>query len=87
IGQMQVIHCICSKCFCLPSKRRIKKRPRVLTLLSLPEDVLFHILKWLPAEDILAIRASQPVPRQGPEHSPVYSYLRIMFTVSSHQSR
>ncbi|XP_020862531.1 cyclin-F isoform X1 [Phascolarctos cinereus] len=55
-----VIHCRCSKCFCLPSKRRIKKRPRVLTLLSLPEDVLFHILKWLPAEDILAIRAVHP---------------------------
>ncbi|XP_028904932.1 cyclin-F [Ornithorhynchus anatinus] len=55
-----VIHCRCSRCFCLPSKRRIRKRPRVLTLLSLPEDVLFHILKWLPAEDILAIGAVHP---------------------------
>ncbi|KFV44072.1 Cyclin-F, partial [Tyto alba] len=44
-----VIHCRCSRCFSFPSKRRIKKRPRVLTLLSLPEDVLFHVLKGLPA--------------------------------------
>uniref|UniRef100_A0A8D0LB35 Cyclin-F n=1 Tax=Sphenodon punctatus TaxID=8508 RepID=A0A8D0LB35_SPHPU len=35
----------------------IRKRPRVLTLLSLPEDVLFHVLKGLPAEDILSLRA------------------------------
>ncbi|KFZ49187.1 Cyclin-F, partial [Podiceps cristatus] len=40
-----VIHCRCSRCFSFPSKRRIRKRPRVLTLLSLPEDVLFHVLK------------------------------------------
>ncbi|NWU70260.1 CCNF protein, partial [Pterocles burchelli] len=52
-----VVHCRCSRCFSFPSKRRIRKRPRVLTLLSLPEDVLFHILKGLPAEDILSIRA------------------------------
>ncbi|XP_067389439.1 cyclin-F isoform X2 [Emydura macquarii macquarii] len=52
-----VIHCRCSRCFSFPSKRRIRKRPRVLTLLSLPEDVLFHVLKGLPAEDILSIRA------------------------------
>uniref|UniRef100_A0A8C8R8C1 Cyclin-F n=1 Tax=Pelusios castaneus TaxID=367368 RepID=A0A8C8R8C1_9SAUR len=52
-----VIHCRCSRCFSFPSKRRIRKRPRVLTLLSLPEDVLFHVLKGLPAEDILSLRA------------------------------
>ncbi|NXJ93213.1 CCNF protein, partial [Corythaixoides concolor] len=52
-----VIHCRCSRCFSFPSKRRIRKRPRVLTLLSLPVDVLFHILKNLPAEDILSVRA------------------------------
>ncbi|NXC20994.1 CCNF protein, partial [Corythaeola cristata] len=52
-----VIHCRCSRCFSFPSKRRIRKRPRVLTLLSLPVDVLFHILKCLPAEDILSVRA------------------------------
>ncbi|NXL48447.1 CCNF protein, partial [Podilymbus podiceps] len=52
-----VIHCRCSRCFSFPSKRRIRKRPRVLTLLSLPEDVLFHVLKGLPAEDLLSIRA------------------------------
>uniref|UniRef100_A0A663LRX5 Cyclin-F n=1 Tax=Athene cunicularia TaxID=194338 RepID=A0A663LRX5_ATHCN len=44
-------------CFSFPSKRRVRKRPRVLTLLSLPEDVLFHVLKGLPAEDILSVRA------------------------------
>ncbi|NXR05289.1 CCNF protein, partial [Sagittarius serpentarius] len=52
-----VIHCRCSRCFSFPTKRRIRKRPRVLTLLSLPEDVLFHVLKGLPAEDILSVRA------------------------------
>ncbi|KFV62469.1 Cyclin-F, partial [Dryobates pubescens] len=43
-----VIHCRCSRCFAFPSKRRVRKRPRVLTLLSLPEDVLFHVLRGLP---------------------------------------
>ncbi|XP_021267152.1 cyclin-F-like [Numida meleagris] len=52
-----VVHCRCSRCFSFPSKRRIRKRPRVLTLLSLPEDVLLHVLKGLPAEDILSVRA------------------------------
>uniref|UniRef100_A0A8C4VU24 Uncharacterized protein n=1 Tax=Gopherus evgoodei TaxID=1825980 RepID=A0A8C4VU24_9SAUR len=40
-----VIHCRCSRCFSFPSKRRVRNGPRVLTLLSLPEDVLFHVLK------------------------------------------
>lgn len=69
-----VIHCRCSRCFSFPSKRRIRKRPRVLTLLSLPEDVLFHVLKGLPAEDILSVRAvSLPLPplRCAPQLSPV----------------
>ncbi|XP_068276349.1 cyclin-F [Nyctibius grandis] len=52
-----VIHCRCSRCFSFPSKQRIRKEPRVLTLLTLPEDVLFHILKGLPAEDLLSLRA------------------------------
>ncbi|KFU95233.1 Cyclin-F, partial [Chaetura pelagica] len=43
-----VVHCRCSRCFSFPSKRRVRKRPRVLTLLSLPEDVLFHVLRGLP---------------------------------------
>ncbi|KAM6155646.1 cyclin-F [Rhynchocyon petersi] len=55
-----VIHCRCAKCFCYPTKRRIRKRPRNLTILNLPEDVLFHILKWLPVGDILAVRAVHP---------------------------
>lgn len=52
-----MIHCRCAKCFCYPTKRRIRRRPRNLTILSLPEDVLFHILKWLSVGDILAVRA------------------------------
>ncbi|XP_026559967.1 cyclin-F [Pseudonaja textilis] len=52
-----VTHCRCSRCFSVPSKRRVKKRPRILTLLSLPEDILFHVLKGLPIEDILSLRA------------------------------
>uniref|UniRef100_A0A8C6RIM9 Cyclin-F n=1 Tax=Nannospalax galili TaxID=1026970 RepID=A0A8C6RIM9_NANGA len=52
-----VIHCRCAKCFCYPTKRRIRRRPQNLTILSLPEDVLFHILKWLSVGDILAVRA------------------------------
>ncbi|XP_062999029.1 cyclin-F [Elgaria multicarinata webbii] len=52
-----VIHCRCSRCFLVPSKRKLRKRPRVLTLLCLPEDVLFHVLKGLPAEDLLSLRA------------------------------
>uniref|UniRef100_A0A8C9FTH1 F-box domain-containing protein n=1 Tax=Pavo cristatus TaxID=9049 RepID=A0A8C9FTH1_PAVCR len=52
-----LVHCRCSRCFSFPSKRRVRKRPRVLTLLSLPEDVLLHVLKGLPAEDILSLRA------------------------------
>uniref|UniRef100_A0A8D2JST3 Cyclin-F n=1 Tax=Sciurus vulgaris TaxID=55149 RepID=A0A8D2JST3_SCIVU len=57
MGSGGVIHCRCAKCFCYPSKRRIRRRPRNLTILSLPEDVLFHILKWLSVGDILAVRA------------------------------
>ncbi|XP_048188650.1 cyclin-F [Perognathus longimembris pacificus] len=57
MGSGGVIHCRCAKCFSYPTKRRIRRRPRNLTILSLPEDVLFHILKWLSVEDILAVRA------------------------------
>ncbi|NWS72804.1 CCNF protein, partial [Crotophaga sulcirostris] len=66
-----VVHCRCSRCFSFPLKRRMRKRPRVLTLLSLPEDVLFHVLKGLPAEDILSVRA-------------VHSHLRYL--VDNHTS-
>ncbi|XP_007937860.1 cyclin-F [Orycteropus afer afer] len=52
-----VVHCRCAKCFCYPTRRRIRKRPRKLTILNLPEDVLFQILKWLPVGDVLAVRA------------------------------
>lgn len=55
MGSGGVIHCKCAKCFL--GKRRVRRRPRLLTLLSLPEDVLFHILKWLSVGDILAVRA------------------------------
>ncbi|XP_058142593.1 cyclin-F [Dasypus novemcinctus] len=57
MGSGGVIHCRCAKCFCYPTKRRVRKRPRNLTILSLPEDVLVHILKWLSVGDILAVRA------------------------------
>uniref|UniRef100_A0A8D1C9P5 Cyclin F n=1 Tax=Sus scrofa TaxID=9823 RepID=A0A8D1C9P5_PIG len=57
MGSGGVIHCRCAKCFCYPAKRRIRRRPRNLSILSLPEDVLFHILKWLSVGDILAVRA------------------------------
>ncbi|XP_069920209.1 cyclin-F isoform X2 [Oryctolagus cuniculus] len=52
-----VVHCRCAKCFCHPAKRRTRRRPRNLSILSLPEDALFHILKWLSVGDILAVRA------------------------------
>ncbi|XP_006893948.1 PREDICTED: cyclin-F [Elephantulus edwardii] len=57
MGSGGVVHCRCAKCFYYPTKRRIRKRPRNLTILSLPEDVLFHILKRLPVGDILSVRA------------------------------
>ncbi|XP_058290165.1 cyclin-F-like isoform X1 [Hylobates moloch] len=57
MGSGGVVHCRCAKCFCYRTKRRIRRRPRNLTILSLPEDVLFHILKWLSVEDVLAVRA------------------------------
>nr|AKZ42363.1 cyclin F [Castor fiber] len=71
MGSGGVIHCRCAKCFCYPTKRRIRRRPRNLTILSLPEDVLFHILKWLSVGDILAVRA-------------VHSHLKYL--VDSHAS-
>uniref|UniRef100_A0A8D0DTA7 Cyclin-F n=1 Tax=Salvator merianae TaxID=96440 RepID=A0A8D0DTA7_SALMN len=51
------LHCRCPRCFSVPSKQRMRNRPRVLTLLCLPEDVLFQILKGLPATDVLSLRA------------------------------
>ncbi|KAM4697954.1 cyclin-F [Rhinophrynus dorsalis] len=55
-----VFHCRCSKCFAAPPRRRVKRRPRVLTLLSLPEDVLLYILECLPAVDILSMQDVHP---------------------------
>ncbi|XP_068100524.1 cyclin-F [Hyperolius riggenbachi] len=55
-----VLHCRCSKCFTAPPKRRVKRRPRLQTLLNLPEDVLLYILECLPATDILSMRNVHP---------------------------
>ncbi|XP_036408677.1 cyclin-F [Megalops cyprinoides] len=52
-----VVHCRCSKCFSVPSKRRIRKRVSALTLLSLPDEVLLCVLQCLSAEDLLSVRA------------------------------
>uniref|UniRef100_A0A6I8QZU9 Cyclin-F n=1 Tax=Xenopus tropicalis TaxID=8364 RepID=A0A6I8QZU9_XENTR len=57
---LPALHCRCSKCFAAPPKRRVKRRPRVLTLLSLPEDVLLYVLECLPAVDILSMREVHP---------------------------
>uniref|UniRef100_A0A8D0DTB6 Cyclin-F n=1 Tax=Salvator merianae TaxID=96440 RepID=A0A8D0DTB6_SALMN len=54
---LSCLHCRCPRCFSVPSKQRMRNRPRVLTLLCLPEDVLFQILKGLPATDVLSLRA------------------------------
>ncbi|KAG9476823.1 cyclin-F isoform X2 [Eleutherodactylus coqui] len=55
-----VLHCRCSKCFTAPPKRRVKRRPRPLTLLGLPEDVLLYILECLPAVDIQSMQEVHP---------------------------
>ncbi|MGH0175784.1 UNVERIFIED_CONTAM: hypothetical protein FKN15_071998 [Acipenser sinensis] len=52
-----VLHCRCSKCFSLPTKRRLRKRAPTLSLLSLPEEVLLCVLKCLSAQDLPAVRA------------------------------
>ncbi|XP_064171538.1 cyclin-F [Anguilla rostrata] len=52
-----VVHCRCSKCFSVPARRRVRKRPPFLTLLSLPEEVLLCVLQCLSAEDLLSVRA------------------------------
>lgn len=54
------MHCRCSKCYTSPPKRRMKRRPRLLTLLSLPEEVLLYILECLPAVDILSMQDVHP---------------------------
>ncbi|XP_048407565.1 cyclin-F isoform X3 [Stegostoma tigrinum] len=51
------LHCKCTKCFSLHVKQKIKKHSPVLTLLSLPDDVLLYVLECLPAQDILHFRA------------------------------
>ncbi|XP_048848122.1 cyclin-F isoform X2 [Brienomyrus brachyistius] len=52
-----VLHCRCSKCFSAPVKKRVRRRPSALTLLSLPEEVLLCVLQCLSAQDLLAVRA------------------------------
>ncbi|CAG00175.1 unnamed protein product, partial [Tetraodon nigroviridis] len=53
-----VLHCRCSKCYSVPTKKRVRKRaPPALGLLSLPEEVLLCILQCLSAEDLLSVRA------------------------------
>ncbi|TNM97404.1 hypothetical protein fugu_015560 [Takifugu bimaculatus] len=54
-----VLHCRCSKCYSVPTKKRVRKRvPPALGLLSLPEEVLLCILQCLSAEDLLSVRAT-----------------------------
>ncbi|XP_028669677.1 cyclin-F [Erpetoichthys calabaricus] len=50
------VHCRCSSCYPAPTKRRVKKRIPVKTLLTLPEDVLLYILQCLSAEDLPSVR-------------------------------
>lgn len=53
-----MLHCRCSKCYSVPTKKRVRKRvPPALGLLSLPEEVLLCILQCLSAEDLLSVRA------------------------------
>lgn len=55
---LSVLHCRCSKCYSVPTKKRVRKRvPLALGLLSLPKEVLLCILQCLPAEDLLSVRA------------------------------
>ncbi|KAK2833447.1 hypothetical protein Q5P01_017336 [Channa striata] len=52
-----VVHCHCSKCYSVPTRKRVRKRAPALTLLSLPEEVLLCVLQCLSAEDLLSVRA------------------------------
>ncbi|KAJ8251490.1 hypothetical protein GJAV_G00221920 [Gymnothorax javanicus] len=52
-----VLHCRCPMCFSVPVKRRVRKRPPCLALLSLPDEVLLCVLQCLSAEDLLSLRA------------------------------
>lgn len=55
---LSVLHCRCSKCYSVPTKKRVRKRaPPALGLLSLPEEVLLCIVQCLSAEDLLSVRA------------------------------
>ncbi|XP_026200800.1 cyclin-F isoform X2 [Anabas testudineus] len=51
------VHCRCSKCYSVPTRKRVRKRTPALTLLSLPEEVLLCVLQCLSAEDLLSVRA------------------------------
>nr|XP_046272168.1 cyclin-F [Scatophagus argus] len=52
-----VVHCRCSKCYSVPTRKRVRKRTPALTLLSLPEEVLLCVFQCLSAEDLLSVRA------------------------------
>lgn len=52
-----VLHCRCAKCFSVPARKRVRKRVPILTLLSLPEEIILCVLQCLSAEDLLAVRA------------------------------
>lgn len=52
-----VVHCRCSKCYSVPTRKRIRKRTPALGLLSLPEEIILCVLQRLSAEDLLSVRA------------------------------
>ncbi|KAF7220930.1 cyclin-F [Nothobranchius furzeri] len=52
-----VVHCRCSKCYSVPTRKRVRQRSPDLTLLSLPEEVVLCVLQCLSAEDLLSVRA------------------------------
>lgn len=54
---LSVVHCRCSKCYSVPTRKRIRKRNPALGLLSLPEEIILCVLQRLSAEDLLSVRA------------------------------
>lgn len=52
-----IVHCRCSKCYSVPTRKRIRKRTSALSLLSLPEEVVLCVLQHLSAQDLLSVRA------------------------------
>lgn len=54
---ISVVHCRCSKCYSIPTRKRVRKRSPAVTLLSLPEEIVLCVLQCLSAEDLLSVRA------------------------------